>query len=49
MFTTSMRGHRGIDLISDAPPFGGFVARPSLTQSAMQSATQSFTVAHKML
>jgi hypothetical protein len=39
----------GFALISDALPFGPGCGTASLTQSAMQSATQSFTAAHMML
>jgi len=40
---------RGVDVISDALPFGRLCGTASQTQSAMQSATQAFTAAHTML
>jgi hypothetical protein len=42
------KDHRGVDLISDALPFGrrGMVSQ---TQSAMQLAMQSFSAVHTML
>jgi hypothetical protein len=41
------KDHRGVNLISDALPFGRLWA--SQTQPAMQSVTRSFTAAHMVL
>jgi hypothetical protein len=38
------KDHRGVDLISDALPFGGLWYTKAITQSA----TRSFAVAHMM-
>jgi len=45
----SRKDHRGVDLISDALPFGARCCPACRTQSIMQSTTRSFTVAHMML
>jgi hypothetical protein len=42
------KDHRGVNLISDALPFGG-CGTVSRMESAMQSTTRSLTAAHMML
>jgi hypothetical protein len=43
------KDHRGVDLISDALPFGLAVVWRAKRNPAMQSATQSFAAVHVML
>ncbi len=44
------KDHRGVDLISDALPFGGlWYGEPNRTQSVMQSATPRIAAVHAML